>query len=171
MTATTAVNVVTTDGGKLRPVCEFCGCLGEAVDPGADGRISMFDVAPGWSVAPFPADFVHADGSTGSQWCCPEDNQRLRRGESLFSRAYMVSEPETEPDWVIDVTATTEASARAVVGALALIGTRWDHSDGWYEEDGQLVGWLVWTGRTAIQGQDVPVRVAVVIADPERGED
>jgi hypothetical protein len=40
-------------------------------------------MARGWSQAPYPAGFVHRDGSVGSRYTCPCCNKRLRAGEAL----------------------------------------------------------------------------------------
>lgn len=80
------VNVVRTKGGKLRPVCEFCGTVGRAADPDSRGRLSIFSVSRGWSEAPYSEGFVHPDGSTGSRWTCPACNARMDRGEALRER-------------------------------------------------------------------------------------
>ena len=90
-----AVNVITTKAGKLRPVCEFCGKVGRAVNPDGRGSVSVLDLARGWSVAPFPVDHMHRDGSTGDQFACPSCNRRLDRGDGLRVRAYL--EREVEP--------------------------------------------------------------------------
>jgi hypothetical protein len=64
------VNVVTTASGLVRPVCEDCGKRGRAVRPRADGTVSMWSLARGWWVAPYPLTFVHTDGSTGDKFTC-----------------------------------------------------------------------------------------------------
>lgn len=79
------VNVVVTAAGKLRAVCEHCGRRSVSVDT-ARGRLSVWDLAPGWSEAPYSPDFVHRDGSVGSMWSCPACTARSRRGEALPSR-------------------------------------------------------------------------------------
>lgn len=86
----TPVNIIETKTGKLRPVCEFCGRAGRAVTPTPfDGRLSLFDIAPGWSEAPYPPDFVHKDGSKGSLWRCPPCGRRMDRGETLYGRLHV----------------------------------------------------------------------------------
>lgn len=69
------VNTVSTKAGRLRPVCEFCHKV---------GRVA-FDVFPGagWSVAPYPPDYVHDDGSTGDLFQCPACRRRMEREGSL----------------------------------------------------------------------------------------
>lgn len=68
-------NVVRTRDGRSRPVCEFCHKV---------GRVA-FDVFPGagWSVAPYPSDYVHDDGSTGDLFQCPACRRRMAREGSL----------------------------------------------------------------------------------------
>lgn len=65
--ATEAVNLVPTRTGKVRLVCEFCGRLS---GPRDSGMLSALPLT--WSIAPFPADYVHRDGSRGSLYSCPE---------------------------------------------------------------------------------------------------
>lgn len=79
-------NAISTSTGKLRPVCEFCGRVGRAAVPGLPGRLTVMDVARGWSSAPYPPEFVHPDGSTGTKWTCPKCQARLDRGEVLHPR-------------------------------------------------------------------------------------
>lgn len=80
------VNVIRHDDGRVSPVCEFCGAVGEPVTPGRPGgRLSIGDVE-GWSTAPYPDDFVHEDGSTGSKWTCRTCQARMDRGEALRAR-------------------------------------------------------------------------------------
>ncbi len=86
MTTTQHTNTVPTKAGKLRPVCEYCGRQGRAIDPDERGRISLWSITAHWSIAPYPADFTHEDGSTGDRFTCPSCNARLYRGESLYTR-------------------------------------------------------------------------------------
>ena len=83
----TPTNIERTSSGRLRPVCEFCGRKGRAVEPDGRGTVSVLDLAQGWSVAPYPADFVHADGTTGDQFACPSCNRHLERGEPRRPRS------------------------------------------------------------------------------------
>ena len=59
--------------------------------PDGRGRIDVWDLGQGWAVAPYPAELVHWDGSTGDLFECPDCRRRLKRGESLRSRAYVVA--------------------------------------------------------------------------------
>ena len=82
-----AINVVHTAAGLQSAVCQFCGRTSRPVRATRPGdRLSLFDVPAGWSCAPYPEDFVHEDGSTGTQWCCRKCGRRLASGESLYSR-------------------------------------------------------------------------------------
>jgi hypothetical protein len=81
-----AVNTIRTASGRLQPVCEYCGGRGRAVEPDERGRIDLCALARGWSVAPYPPEFVHQDGSTGDLFTCPSCDARLRRGEALGTR-------------------------------------------------------------------------------------
>lgn len=78
------VNFVSTRTGKVRAVCEFCDCKSGPVEPARDGEPSMWDLPRGWWCAPYPRDFVHEDGSTGTLFTCPNCDKRLDKGESLF---------------------------------------------------------------------------------------
>jgi hypothetical protein len=79
-------NLERTRSGRVRPVCEFCGRKGRAVQLDESGRVHLHQLGQGWSEAPYPADLVHRDGSTGDLFTCPACDTRLRRGESLLSR-------------------------------------------------------------------------------------
>lgn len=72
-------NVARTTAGKLRPVCEFCDKRGRAVEPDDRGRIGLWDLAAGWSVAPYPPDFEHDDGSHGSKFQCAACQRKMDR--------------------------------------------------------------------------------------------
>lgn len=74
-----------TGGGQVRVACEFCGHVSEPVTP-QGGRPRVWQL-PGWSECPYPADYVHADGSLGSTWACPDCERRLGAGEALRSLA------------------------------------------------------------------------------------
>lgn len=63
-------NVERTSSGRLRPVCESCGRRG-APQPDSGGYVSTLDLPRGWSCAPYPLDYRHADGSTGTRYQCP----------------------------------------------------------------------------------------------------
>lgn len=82
------VNVVQTSTGNVRPVCEFCGCRGRAVRPTHEGTVSMWSLARGWSVAPYPLGYVHDDGSTGDLFQCSRCTAALSRGETLRTRQH-----------------------------------------------------------------------------------
>lgn len=84
----TACNYVPTTAGRVRAVCECCGRRSRPVKPGEDGEPCMFDLGRGWSSAPYPPRFAHADGSIGSTFHCPACNARLRAGEALKLRNY-----------------------------------------------------------------------------------
>ena len=84
------VNYIKTTTGKVSAICQFCGGKSKAVNPGEDGEPYDLYLAVGWSVAPFPADFMHDDGSSGSNYTCPACNNKLKAGQSLRLRAYNV---------------------------------------------------------------------------------
>lgn len=91
------VNVERTASGRIRPICEHCGRKGRAVADDGTGRVWLHQIGQGWSVAPYPPEFVHRDGSVGDLFTCPSCRRRLERGEGLRSRAYLVPEVDDDP--------------------------------------------------------------------------
>ena len=81
-----SVNHETSKKGTARAVCEFCGKRSQWVRPEADGEPALLWLGRGWSMAPFPADYAHKDGSHGSQFCCPACNKQLKNGARLKTR-------------------------------------------------------------------------------------
>lgn len=79
--ATEAVNIV-EDGDGIRIVCRFCGRMS-----GRRAEIGILDLPLGWSCAPYPDDFAHADGSAGSLYTCP--TCRKRRDFPISPREYL----------------------------------------------------------------------------------
>ncbi|WP_152877991.1 hypothetical protein [Acinetobacter guerrae] len=82
------VNYFMAKNGKVAAVCECCGKKSKYVSPSYDGQPCIW-LCAGWSHAPFPKDFIHKDGSTGSRYDCPSCEKRLRAGESLKLRSYL----------------------------------------------------------------------------------
>lgn len=84
------VNLIAYSTGKVSAVCQYCERKSRPVAPARpprkDGRPSVMDLAAGWSEAPYPADTVHEDGSTGSLWTCPSCTKILRGGGELVTR-------------------------------------------------------------------------------------
>ena len=80
-----SVNTVRTAKGVCA-VCEFCGRRSRP-----HPRLGIFSLAVGWSCAPYPEDFVHSDGSTGTMYACPTCSRRLSAGASMTSRAYALN--------------------------------------------------------------------------------
>ncbi len=71
---------VTSRSGRIAPVCQDCGRRGKYGSPTPRGRVNLGEIGVGWSVAPFPEDVVHPDGSKGSLYRCPAcDADLLRR--------------------------------------------------------------------------------------------
>ena len=75
--------------GQSRAVCSCCSLQSRPVAVDGDGEPDLWHMARGWSQAPFPAHYRHADGSMGSTYTCPACNGRLHRGESLRRRQYL----------------------------------------------------------------------------------
>lgn len=84
-----ARNHVAASCGRACAICQCCGRRSRPARADKDGEPDLFDMARGWSTAPFPADSVHRDGSTGSTFTCPACNKRLRKGETLQLRSYL----------------------------------------------------------------------------------
>jgi hypothetical protein len=62
-----ALNSVVLKSGRVRLVCQYCDRRS-----GSRESARLVDLPLGWSIAPFPRDYVHAlDGSTGSLYTCP----------------------------------------------------------------------------------------------------
>jgi len=76
-------NTITLADGRLRAVCEYCGRKSRPTTPDSRGRVDLFEIALGWSVAPYSSDFIHRDGSMGDLWRCPSCNRALSRGDGL----------------------------------------------------------------------------------------
>ena len=68
-----AHNRRTLANGRFRVLCEFCGRASRATYA---ERPTLWDLPTGWSECPFPGDFQHADGSTGSTYACPPCTNR-----------------------------------------------------------------------------------------------
>ena len=81
------MNTVTTDSGRVRACCEFCGRMSRPVALASDGRLSLFDLPRGWRGELFSATFTQTDGSTVSLWQCAASVRSIERGEGLPSRA------------------------------------------------------------------------------------
>ncbi len=89
----TWVNTETSKAGRIRVVCEICDRRSKYTDPVEPYPASRTRHLPqpdfwtirGWSEAPFPDDYVHADGSSGSTFTCPACQRRMRTGAPLAS--------------------------------------------------------------------------------------
>lgn len=57
---------------RVRARCEFCDRRSRWREPDWRGRVDLFEVGHGWSVAPYSASFVHSDGTRGDKWSCPD---------------------------------------------------------------------------------------------------
>jgi len=80
------INHTQVRNGCSRAVCQCCNKQSRPVRVDDDGEPDLWRMARGWSVAPFPANCVHRDGSVGSKFTCPACNVRLNRGETLQLR-------------------------------------------------------------------------------------
>lgn len=89
MYTTKAVNYVQARNGKVRAVCQCCGAQSRPGTPCSDGEPDLWNMARGWSEAPYPIDCEHSDGSRGSTYTCPKCNKRLYAGETLTLREYL----------------------------------------------------------------------------------
>lgn len=80
------INALTTADDQVRAVCECCGRTSPAHQSADDGRPDLLAIPVGWSEAPYPVDYQHADGSRGSLFACPLCNAHLRAGARLSPR-------------------------------------------------------------------------------------
>lgn len=71
--------VPTRDGKKASAVCEFCDRKSRPVLVNYRGEPDLWLLPRGWAQAPYSADVVHGDGSSGSLWRCPTCDGTLRR--------------------------------------------------------------------------------------------
>lgn len=65
------MSTVTAASGQIAPVCQDCGKRGKYAPPTSGGLVDLWEIASGWSVAPYSEDYEHPDGSRGSQYRCP----------------------------------------------------------------------------------------------------
>lgn len=80
-------NYTPAHNGKSSAVCCCCGRKSRPAKLYADDLApSLWNMARGWSEAPFPSDFVHNDGSIGSMYTCPSCNKQLSNGAELMMR-------------------------------------------------------------------------------------
>ena len=79
-------NHVTAGNGKVAAVCDCCDRKSRLVIAGSHGEPELWNMGRGWSQAPFPADYMHPDGSIGSMYTCPACNKLLRSGIALTLR-------------------------------------------------------------------------------------
>jgi hypothetical protein len=79
-------NCAPSTRGRVVALCCCCGKRSKPCLPDKDGEPDTFAISRGWSVAPYPHDCQHSDGSVGSMFTCPSCNERLRAGEVLVLR-------------------------------------------------------------------------------------
>jgi len=84
------VNHISDLNGKVAAICEFCGKQSKFIQSDRKGEPLVWEIS-GWAQAPYPKNFLHSDGSTGSRYSCPACEKRLRAGESLISRSYRLN--------------------------------------------------------------------------------
>lgn len=80
------INYTQARDGKASAVCCCCGGKSRPAKVDKDGEPRMWELARGWSEAPFPHDYQHPDGSVGSMFTCPPCNKLLRSGAELTMR-------------------------------------------------------------------------------------
>lgn len=83
------VNHVEISPGLASAVCQCCGKRSRPARTDSSGEPDLWDMAQGWSQAPFPASYVQPDGSVGSTYHCPSCNGWARKGRRLQVRAYL----------------------------------------------------------------------------------
>lgn len=91
-------NHLTLSNGKKAALCQCCGRQARATEQTREGEPNLWQMARGWSEAPFPADYLHLDGSIGSRYTCPSCNKLLKAGHTLKTRSGQVAEQLLE--WV-----------------------------------------------------------------------
>ncbi len=82
----TPLNYTPTRGGKVAAICQCCGKKARATAPNSEGEPDLWAMPQGWSEAPFPAGYVHRDGSIGSRYTCKACNKLLDSGHTLPTR-------------------------------------------------------------------------------------
>jgi len=80
-------NYTPARNGKSSAICYCCGKQSRPARVDHDGEPDLWRMGRGWSTAPMPASYVHADGSKGSTFTCPSCNKRLNAGETLPVRS------------------------------------------------------------------------------------
>lgn len=81
------INYTPARNGKSMAVCHCCGKRSSPAPVDKDGEPDLWEMARGWSQAPYPHKFQHKDGSFGSLYTCPSCNKRLASGETLQVRS------------------------------------------------------------------------------------
>jgi hypothetical protein len=61
---------------KKNPLtCDQCGNQSRPVAVDSTGQCNFWDLPRGWSVAPYPSDYIHPNGSRGDLYVCPRCNK------------------------------------------------------------------------------------------------
>lgn len=81
------INHTPARNGKSAAVCCCCDKHSRPARTDSKGEPDLWDMAQGWSQAPYPADFLQSDGTIGSTYTCPACNKRMRAGETLRLRS------------------------------------------------------------------------------------
>lgn len=81
--AAKSVNSLSYTNGRASAVCWSCARKSNPVEVDRDAEPDLWELADGWSQAPFPSHFVHRNGSVGSLYTCPSCNAGLRHGGPL----------------------------------------------------------------------------------------
>lgn len=72
--------------GLVAALCDTCGKRSRFHAADRDGEPDIWQLGRGWSIAPFPHDFRHDNGSVGSTYTCPACNALLKQGHILTTR-------------------------------------------------------------------------------------
>lgn len=62
------MNTITTPSGAISPVCKGCGRHSSP----RPSPLNLWDMDECWTAIPFPSDYQHADGTTGTIYRCPD---------------------------------------------------------------------------------------------------
>lgn len=103
-------NHIPTTTGRVRAVCEWCDRKSRPVEAGRDGQPATEPA--GWTVARFPADHRHGDGSVGATWTCAACRRQRDQRQRAGARPLLVPSPDR---------VAARAAAFTLPGQLALI--------------------------------------------------
>jgi len=96
-----AINHTPVTNGQASAVCCICGQHSPLVSIDDYDEPDMWQLPQGWSQGPYPADYQHRDGSTGSIYTCSTCNERAARGETLQRRIYLRPQESEKQTYIL----------------------------------------------------------------------